>query len=329
MDAQVEAARVRYARVRPSYEKTAQNLATEIRHGAIRKNLNCVVEARAKEVSSYVIKVLSKKGIKDPWGDVYDKIGLRIVVQHALQLDVAYDLVTELFGDPLFVTDDRKADIPETELRYPRLHLQMSVPAALDASAGAEGAPTCEVQIRTEASNLWSRMSHYLLYKPTFKLPKVVRRSLYRLLALVELYDSEVERAVDAMRKDPDRDVNLLVSQLERIFYAFCTAHYNVELTRRISSVIIEAVREDERHTYADRLAIFAAEMREDLERAYREYGPGSTPANLGTFVLASQPESLAIFERLTHAPRTLTQVWEQNSFPDELLEDMKGVWPA
>ncbi|GAA3335444.1 hypothetical protein GCM10020358_03770 [Amorphoplanes nipponensis] len=327
MEPHIEVARVRYAKVQPSYQKTAENIATEIRHGAIGKYLDCVVEARAKDVSSYVIKLLGSKGSIDPWDGVYDKIGVRIIVRHALDLDTACDLVSDLFGKPVHVTDDRTADIPVHELRYPRLHLQVPVPPALDASKAAEGPPSCEIQIRTEASNLWSRMSHSYLYKPSFKLPKVVVRSLYRLLALVELFDSEVERAVSAMSKDPDRDVNLLVSQLERIFHAFCATQYDADLTRTISSVILKAVKEEERPHYASRLATFAQEMRPDLEQAFKEYGPGSTPANLGTYILASQPESVAIFERLTNAPRTLSQVWRNNSFPDELLEDMKGVW--
>ncbi|GIM95692.1 hypothetical protein [Paractinoplanes toevensis] len=327
MDTRIEAARSRYAKVRSSYEATAQNLVTEIRHGAIQKNLDCTVEGRAKDVSSYVLKAMSSKSVVDPWEEIYDKIGLRVVVRHTLDLDVARELVCELFGEPVHVLDDRQSDVPENQLRYPRLHLQVGVPPALDVSAGAEGKPTFEVQIRTEASHLWSRMSHLYLYKPSAKLPKVVRRSLYRLLALVELYDSEVERAVIAMEQDRDRDLNLLVSQLERIFYAFCAADYDVELTRKVSGVLLQAVRESDRASYSSRLAAFAAEMRSDLESAYREYGPGSTPASLGTYLLVSQPESVAIFERLTYAPRTLSQVWSANGVPEELLQDMKGVW--
>ncbi|GIF09511.1 nucleotidyltransferase family protein [Actinoplanes siamensis] len=323
----IELARERYARVRPSYELTAQNLVTEIRHGAISKNLDCVVEGRAKEVSSYVLKALSSKDVVDPWADVYDKIGLRIVVGHTLDLDVACDLVSELFGEPVYVTDDRRMDIPDNELRYPRLHLQVAVPPGLDASDGVEGKPTCEIQIRTEAANLWSRMSHSYLYKPSSRLPKVVRRSLYRLLALVELYDSEVERAVRAMANDRDRNLNLLVSQLERIFYAFCAADYDADLTRKVSAVVLQSVRESERAAYANKLGQFAAEMRADLENVYREYGPGSTPAALGTYLMVSQPESVAIFERLSNAPRTLSQVWKSNGIPEDLLQDMKGVW--
>jgi hypothetical protein len=151
---------------------------------------------------------------------------------------------------------------------------------------------------------------------------------LYRLLALVELYDSEVERAVAAMTKDPDRELNILVSQLERIFYAFCASDYDVDLTREITAVVLKAVRPDERPDYPERLGAFAAEMRRDLELAYRDYGPGSVPASLGTYILASQPESVAIFERLTNAPRALTQAWTQ-TLPEQLLDDMKGVWAA
>src|SRR5262249_2487238 len=158
-------------------------------------------------------------------------------------------------------------------LRYPRLHIQVNAPTDAGVTPDSGEPIQCEIQIRTEAADLWARMSHAMLYKPTTALPESVVRSLYRLLALVELYDGEVERAVTAMSEDPDHPLNEILQQAERSFYALCSVPHDRDLSREIGRVVLRAIPTGKLGSYRAHLATFADENREQLDAVYRDYG--------------------------------------------------------
>ncbi|WP_432980487.1 hypothetical protein [Dactylosporangium sp. CA-233914] len=321
----LDAARIRYVRERPNFERAAAHIANAFKIAAAGIGLECRITYRAKDVASFVKKALVKK-MDDPWAEIYDKAGIRVIVTHPGDLDVAKQIAATLFGPPVWEEDDRHDREKLDRLFYPRLHVWVEVPDIPDIKLESDESMQCEIQIRTEAEDLWSRMSHGLLYKPTTQLPENVVRSLYRLLALVELYDGEVERAVAAMSQDPDHRLNEILLQAEQSFYTFCSTPYDRDLSREVGRVLMRAISTAKFVTYKSDLALFVDENREQLENVYRDYGPLSSLGQQGTYILASQPESLAIFERLTNAPMLFGQIWEEE-LPPELLEEMKNVW--
>jgi ppGpp synthetase/RelA/SpoT-type nucleotidyltranferase len=317
-----EAARMRYIRERPMYVEAADYADGELRKAAARAQLSCNATSRAKDVSSFVKKAITK-ALEDPWKAITDKVGVRVVVRHSGDLDRAHEMVSRTFRE-VWTVDDRAGDVQEDRLRYPRLHIQVELPSGV---AGNPEPLQCEVQIRTEAADLWSRMSHAFLYKPETELPRTVRRSLYGLLALVEIHDREVERAVAAMTDHPDYDLNLLIGQAERVFYTFCTHDYNMDLSRRIVATILKAVDPPQRPQYGRDLAGFADLHRATLGKIYRTYGPHSEPGMKGSFILVGQPESVALFERLENAPLLLEALWEEAGLPDDWLSELRAIW--
>lgn len=98
------------------------------------------------------------------------------------------------------------------------------------------------------------------------------------------------------------------------------------EASREILDVALSAVREDERADYVQRLEAFADRHRERLEEMLRAYGPGSTPASHGRYVLVGQPESLILCERMETAPFLLRGRWD-GELEDTLLDDLEFVW--
>ncbi len=170
---EIDKARIRYINERPKYEAAAQHMADEVRHGAYRKRIDCTVSYRAKEVHSFVKKGLTDKRAKDPYDGIYDKAGVRIVVGQLLDVDRSIELLHELFGAHTHYVDDRVDIPPENRFDYFSVHYHMKVPEAIVSSVKkSDERMTCEFQIATEASNLWSRMSHPLLYKPELPVPK-------------------------------------------------------------------------------------------------------------------------------------------------------------
>ncbi|MET8647676.1 hypothetical protein [Streptomyces sp. NPDC004675] len=315
----------RYRQERPAIEEAVELTAAYIRRRAARAHLSCQVSARAKEVSSFIKKAYRKREYTDPWNEITDKAGIRIVVPYSGLLDKTLELIDSSCA-VIRVEDDREKPGFEERLQYPRLHVQIQ---ARGEGMNPDGVPyECEVQIRTEAADVWARMSHSLMYKPasTTDIPSDVRRSLYRLIALVELYDSEVERGVKALAAHPDFSRNnRLLTEAERIYQTFSSHPYDRQLSEDVVDVLVDAVGDDP--TYADRLVEFAEEHRSRIERAYEQYGPSSEQfLEHGRYLLASQPESLIIFERLVNARYDLQAIWEGN-LEDRLLTDMARIW--
>lgn len=307
-------------------EKAAELTAALLRRKTARARITCEVTYRAKKIGSFVTKAYHKP-YTDPWKEITDKAGVRIVVQHKGLLDDALQTVKDnltLVSDPEDYRDREDVD-SKYSLQYPRLHVQVLACGDL---VDDDGLPyECEIQIRTEATDLWARMSHKLMYKAgATDVPRDVSRSLYRLIALVELYDLEVERGVGVLAQHPDfTRSNRLLADAEFLYRTFTDHQYRRDLSEDIVDVLLDTVEYES--NYQDKLAQFAEYNRRQLEDAYRDYGPTSDHfLRHGRYILASQPESLIIFERLSTAKMLLRGIWE-DQLPDTMLNDMAEIW--
>ena len=318
----VELARERFVRERDRYEAAARDTAARLRRQAATARLSCDVLGRAKEVSAFVLKARVKH-YPDPWAGVTDKAGVRVIVEHQGELDRAVDAVGEALT-VLRVEDDRAAEGGEDRLAYQRLHVQVLAPEheGDDPDLPIE----CEVQIRTAAQDLWSRSSHSLLYKPAMRPAKTVARPLYRLLALVELYDQETERVTRAMQAHPDYNDARLLREAEQVFHSYVGADYHRSTSEETIPVLLPLVGDVE--AYGARLLEFAADHHGKLTRAYASYGPASDVGRSGGYLLMGQPESVVVFEQLDSAPEALRAAWD-DALPADLLDEAASVWGA
>ncbi|MET9821214.1 hypothetical protein ABZ038_06220 [Streptomyces sp. NPDC006349] len=314
----------RFRRERPRIETAAKLTAAHIRRRVARARISCEVSFRAKEVASFVTKAQHKQ-YDDPWAKITDKAGVRIVVQHSGLLDPVVALLRESLTLVREPEDDRDMSGAEDRLQYPRLHVQVM---AHGDQRSDDGEPyECEIQVRTEATDLWARMSHKLMYKPASAVvPSDVRRSLYRLIALIELYDLEVRRGVEALAQYPDvAQGNQLLDEAGHLFRTFTDHEPRRDLSEDVVDVLVKTIQDVS--TYAEQLTKFTEDRRADLERAYKDYGPDSEHfLSHGRYILASQPESLIIFERLSSAKFLLQGRWI-DELPESMLNDMADAW--
>ncbi|MFD4577925.1 hypothetical protein ACFWPM_37185, partial [Streptomyces sp. NPDC058479] len=150
----------RYREERPRIEAAAKATESHLRQLTTSKGITCQISSRAKEVSSFNTKVY-RKGYADPWKQITDKAGVRLVVPHRGLLDPALEVIKKSLH-VIEVQDDRDTHDDQYRLRYPRLHVQAVM---VGETKDPDGVPyQCEIQLRTEAVDLWSRMSHRLLY---------------------------------------------------------------------------------------------------------------------------------------------------------------------
>jgi ppGpp synthetase/RelA/SpoT-type nucleotidyltranferase len=183
-------ARKRFIRERPQFEALARQVEGEIRALVRARGLDCHVSGRAKEVASFVGKCI-RKGYSNPWDQVTDKVGIRITVSDPRSIAPIVALLPDQY-EVLSVEDKSVALREGQKIGYSGVPEQVRV--AEDAeTVGGE----CEIQVRTAAQNLWTEMSHKLLYKPGVEPDEETQRALLRLAALMEIFDEEVTRRVN------------------------------------------------------------------------------------------------------------------------------------
>jgi len=317
----LEAARDRFIRERERFVRAAQVVEVTVQREAARRHLKCHVEGRAKDVPSFIKKALVKH-YEDPWTEIPDKAGVRVVAEHIGDLD---DLV-EVVKDTHCVLREEGKNLAPNELGYSGIHLQVLAPVEDDDDP--DEPVEVEVQVRTAAQDLWSRTSHSLLYKPLLEAPASVARSLYRLQALMELFDHEVQRAVEEISAHPEYEKAQLLRAAESLFHVFVAADYNQELSLEVLTVAVDAIGGEDFAGYADRLAEFVEQNATKLSDIYEDYGPLSEQGRDGSYLLIGQPESIVLFELLNRTPRLLWNNWRER-FDDGLLQPLADVWGA
>jgi putative GTP pyrophosphokinase len=156
--------------------------------------------------------------------DLQDLVGLRLILQFRSQADAVRTAIGNTFTVVKeYDTSDRLKD---DQFGYSSIHIIVKIPAewlSVPTMAGL-GDLMAEVQIRTLAQHIWAAASHELQYKQESSVPPAIRRAIYRVSALLETIDLELDRVLAQRQKyvaevaiDPTKDVSELnVDLLEK-----------------------------------------------------------------------------------------------------------------
>lgn len=125
--------------------------------------------------------------------DIHDIIGFRVII--LFKRDVL--TICNMIRDNLAVLweDDKAAEKPDDVFGYLSIHFQIKLPAQWLHIPTADGFAElqAELQIRTFSQHIWAASSHLLQYKREAAIPAVMRRNIYRLAAVLEIVDNELE----------------------------------------------------------------------------------------------------------------------------------------
>lgn len=305
-------ARARFVAERPAFVTMADQLADAIKKRTRSEGIACSVSGRAKDVSSFVGKAL-RKNYADPWTQITDKIGVRVTLDDPSDLGRVVDLIKSDYE--VVEYQDKTHTLWEADkIGYGGVHLQVVI------GDGDDVRGECEIQVRSAAQNLWSEMSHRLLYKPGVEPDDDTKRALTRLAALMEIFDEEVSRRVKQMTAAPGYRIEELINLAESEFYKFSDNTYDRPLSRYVISEIGPTLPSEQAHQYAAQLRAFVADHQDKLTDIFRRY------TDVDTVVLIHQPESMIIFERIASDPFTLREVWERQLPADE-LDQLQAIW--
>lgn len=309
----LEQALARFAREHDVYESIAETVADEARRACDAAGISCRASGRAKDARSFHKKVIEKR-YADPWNDVTDKAGARLILPSASDVDRAVDAIRSAFGPQVIRVEDKRNILSPSTLGYSGVHLQISVSRASDTYE-------CELQLRTGAQDLWSTMSHEYLYKPVVDLPPMIQHAAYRLVGIMELFDEETERIIRYAEEAAGTTAARLIPSLEGHYLTLAHSPSSRQVGRMIIDAISTTFEQADIDDYADILDAFVIRHRTDLEKLYSDYGPHSAVAYLPTYVLFGQAESLAILERLSTKRHALAAAWSTAGMPRAYLE--------
>jgi len=313
-------ARAKYLAERPTYVDLACLVKDRVRARMQEIEVRCQVTARAKEVESFVKKLLyrSVSGLST---DIHDLAGVRAIVTYA---DDVERVVSELAGMfDILHCEDLSQRLGPDQLGYLANHCEVRLRDRVLTQDGKDlSAYVCEIQVHTRAANLWSEVSHELIYKPIQDAPPAVKRRIYRIIALLEVVDSEIASSRDAIMGQAGYEVAAILRDLEHLYYKYCTNVTNPELSAWMVEALKPAYSASERSKIPKLVRQFAHHNDEKLSAIYENNAndPSHSP-------FLFQPEGLAIFERLERARPKIRMAWTQAGLPEELLTEMAGLW--
>lgn len=143
---------------------------------------------RIKTFDSFLDKI-RRKNITDPFKEIHDLVGLRIVCLFSPDLTILRDIIQKEFD---IFEEDNKVENSELDIfGYMSLHYK----AKLKVESSSQGLNSIqetpfEIQVRTIAQDAWASISHYLDYKQESFLPAELRRDFYALSGLFYVADT-------------------------------------------------------------------------------------------------------------------------------------------
>lgn len=312
-----------YEAERPDYGALAELIADGVCDILDGRGMETVVIWRAKETLSFVKKAL-RKGYADPMAEIGDKAGIRVIVHYLDDVPIVEDVVRGLCV--VHARDEKLEALEYNELGYLGVHLQVQPNAALAARSENPRVAElrAELQIHTKAQSAWSVVSHDLLYKTPLELPDRLKRDVTRLVALVELFDAEVRRFVEAMEQDPDFEEMSVADTLDDLIIRYTERRPDRALSALSIPSFVRLYGLEPRQVVAEKIEPFLDANSAKLDQLYDRYRQDSR-AN----PLLFQPEALLIFERLDNDADRLAGVWPADVLPISLLDDLASIWGA
>ncbi len=155
--------------------------------------------SRIKTYDSFSKKV-QNKNLEDPFNQIEDLLGLRIVALLRSDLNVLTDIIRSSF---ITISEDNKINGQETSsFGYMSYHFIVTLrdDAQGPRYTGLHGIKF-EIQIRTVAMDAWATISHYLDYKTDHDVPTELRKDFYALSGLFYVADTHFEMFYEQRKK--------------------------------------------------------------------------------------------------------------------------------
>ena len=217
----------RYGADRHHYERLGTKirdlLAELLREGGIQAEC----ESRAKTVESFREKIeRDGKDYADPLADVTDLAGVRVILRSLTDVEKVARIIAGEFDVDQARSVNKVDQLDPDRFGYLSQHFIVRLKGAradLSDWKGLKG-KWAEIQVRTRLQHAWAAIQHSLDYKNSRDVPKSLRRRLFRVSALLEIADAELDEL--------DRAFASVVEE-----YRASLAHGNAQLELNVDSL--------------------------------------------------------------------------------------------
>ena len=317
---ELEALRIKWKTERPKYDALCTEVTSVLRGATQSRGINCDIRHRTKESDSLLKKAL-RKNYPDPYNDIRDKAGVRVICTYRDSVTQMAELFEQCFE--VLDHEDKAAELNYDELGYPGIHFDIRLQARCSGENKHLAGLICEIQLLTRAQSLWAEISHELAYKPTQPPPYEVKRAIYLQSALVEIFDNQMTEARKVMMNLPGGREMRVLDELDKHFFRFTAAKYNRELSLVILDGLLAMFSEEDVERLAHLIDTFVESNKDLLGYIFSEYANDDRRSPL-----LFQPESILIFLCIERNIFELKHIWGQ-FMPLNLLESLAEVWGA
>ena len=309
-----------YARRVPIYGKLARLVQRIVASNLRQAGIPTSITYRVKAVDSFIKKAIDpSKSYLDPLKDIHDKAGVRIVAGFMDDFREVQRLIRDWFPGAI---EDDKTQRPPDSFGYIGVHFDVPLSAINRARLPKLKGEFCEIQLHSRANNLWSESEHDLVYKAVQSVPVGVQRRMNRLVALTELFDSELSGCRAQIQVLPGYENAQILASLERQFFRFTASAYRQSLSLRVIDALRSAYPSLKGKLISDLIEDFATNRNQDLRATYRRRDVDPVMD-----VMLSQPESLLVFERLSaNRNNALREAW-MRVLPLDYLIHLAELW--
>lgn len=186
------------------YEKLTSKLKILFEELLATEKINATIEARTKSIESFNEKVCRPgKAYENPLDEVTDLSGIRLILRTLDEVSAVGALVEREFSVDINRSVRKIEHLATDQFGYLSEHYIIRVKAPrsqLPEWAGTDNL-NAEIQVRTVLQHAWAAVQHSLDYKSECDIPKHLRRRLFRLSALFELADQELDQISEDARK--------------------------------------------------------------------------------------------------------------------------------
>lgn len=144
--------------------------------------------SRIKSFDSFIDKIRRKK-IKNPFDEIHDVVGLRIVCLFLDDIQALGDIIKNAFEVIEEVNIIDNSDPRIFEYLGMQFKVKFKNKSSIPNYENIRDIPF-EVQVRTIAQDAWASISHHLDYKQDFGIPSQLKRDFYALSGLFYIADT-------------------------------------------------------------------------------------------------------------------------------------------
>lgn len=215
----------KYRGVRGLYEGLANSIREILRVAIPASYPIHSIEARAKELDSFVKKAIkpfdsdsSRPRYPDPLKQITDMAGIRVITFFPRTLSAVDECIQSEFD--VLEKKDKAEELIETErFGYQSIHylVRLKPTRTILPEYHRFEDFVAEIQLRTILQHAWAEMEHDIQYKSVSAIPPFIRRRFMSLAGMLEIADREFQTIQDEDEKHRTEVRNTIERDLEEV----------------------------------------------------------------------------------------------------------------